>query len=61
MRRCWECEVDVDVFVEAILPGPAGDGPVIGLCQACFDNVYLTLIDSLQDDLKRRGSHEAVV
>jgi hypothetical protein len=50
MRRCWECEVEAVPIVEAILPVPEGDGPVIGLCPACFESVYLALVSSLQED-----------
>jgi hypothetical protein len=49
MRRCWECEREADRVVEAVLPLTDGNGPVIGLCPACFDEVYLALVDSLQD------------
>jgi hypothetical protein len=46
MRRCWECEVEAVPIVEAILPLPEGDGPVIDLCPACFESVYLALVSS---------------
>jgi len=61
MRSCWECEVEVDLIVVVILPGFDGDGPIIGLCPTCFQDVYLTLVDSLQDDVEERASHRAAV
>ena len=57
MRMCWECEAEADRIVEAILPVSEGEGPVIGLCQACFEHVYLALVGSLQEGVLATALH----
>jgi hypothetical protein len=49
MARCWECEVEVNRIVDAVLPTPEGESPIIGLCQSCFESVYLALVGSLKE------------